>query len=88
MQEKEGCRIEVKRISPNSYGVILYKEKDASLLDVVEAIPFDGHFSLSVRGNKPFETLDILKEGGLKLKLYNKAKEIASERLKQNYYCN
>lgn len=88
---EEDCRIEVKRISPHSFGVLLYKnEKDVSLLDIIEAtaIDGDGHFSLFVRGNKePFETIPMSDRGDLSLRLYNKSKAIAAERLKQNYYC-
>jgi len=65
------------------YGIFLWRDdvgEDLFLSEIVEAIPHDGHFHLMVRGNKPFDTLEVGKASELGARLYGKAKEIALEK--------
>lgn len=74
---------ELRKLQGHSYGILLWKggnEKDVYLSDIVEATILDGHFILAVRGDKPFEIIDIRRVGEVDWRLYKKAKEIAIEK--------
>ncbi|HTZ41708.1 MAG TPA: hypothetical protein VMC07_00675 [Candidatus Omnitrophota bacterium] len=83
---KEDCRIEVKKLSPYSFGILFYRgENDASLLDIIEATASDGHFSIDVRGKEHLEIVGNTIDN-LTLRLYENALKKANDRLNKEYY--